>query len=120
MGNDITLLLQDNYSNVDSAQVEVIKDQKALMAFFAMVNKTRKPGLPIPEIDFSKELLILICTGQKQNRIGVELSILKETEESLLIEVVEKITSNSTKTAFISPFYLYRIPYTEKELVIKS
>lgn len=115
-----TLILKETHSNIDSAQVEVIKDQKALKAFFIMVNKTRKPGLPVPEIDFSKNMLILICAGEQRGEQEPKLSILEEHEGELIIEIAETNRAAYTDMAISTPFYLYKVPISQKKIIIKK
>ena len=54
----------DSFSNVEVYETTVIKDAKSLSKFYAGINKTRKPGLPVPIVDFSKEMAILVCLGE--------------------------------------------------------
>jgi hypothetical protein len=111
-----TLVLSDNYSNIDSSQISILKDQKALQKFFIQVNKTRKPGLPVPDIDFSKEMLILVCAGEKKGKYESSLTILKDNADFMTIKVAEKLEKGATQTATTTPFYLYKMPKSSKEV----
>ena len=114
------LVLEDNYSNIDSSQISIITDQKALQKFFAQVNKTRKPGLPVPEVDFSREMLILICAGEQQGEYTANVTILEPDTENLIVNVERKLRSDSLETAISTPFFLYKMPISEKKVTIRK
>ncbi|HKL90745.1 MAG TPA: hypothetical protein VJ880_06160, partial [Allomuricauda sp.] len=50
---DLVLVDHDNFINIDSFETRVIRDAKSLRKFYAQINQTRKPGLPVPMVDFS-------------------------------------------------------------------
>ncbi len=114
------LVMEDSYSNIDSSQISIITDQKALQKFFVQVNKTRKPGLPVPEVDFSKEMLILICAGEQQGTYEPNVTILELDDENLTINVERKLPSDSLETAISTPFFLYKMPISEKKVTIRK
>lgn len=114
------LVMEDSFSNIDSSQISIITDQKALQKFFVQVNKTRKPGLPVPEVDFSKEMLILICAGEQQGTYEPNVSILEPDDENLTINVERKLPSDSLETAISTPFFLYKMPISEKKVTIRK
>lgn len=114
------LVMEDSFSNIDSSQISIITDQKALQKFFVQVNKTRKPGLPVPEVDFSKEMLILICAGEQQGTYEPNVTILEPDDENLTINVERKLPSDSLETAISTPFFLYKMPISEKKVTIRK
>ncbi len=119
-GSLITLVLQDNYSGSDTSEILVIKDSKRLKGFFLKVNKVRKPGLPVPEIDFSKEMLIVLCNGKQNKESWPSLYLLEETEEKMILEIAQEIDNDESLTASIRPFCIYKLPLTSKEIVFKE
>ncbi|MCE2612463.1 hypothetical protein LVD13_05715 [Flavobacteriaceae bacterium D16] len=117
----LTLLVSDNYGGSEYADFQVIRDMKTLRRFFARVNMTRKPGLPVPEVDFTKELVILHCPGKMMNG-GTPLLMIKENRASKMILTLEH-TRDKQKSgieALTMPFSLYKIPLTEKEIVLQK
>lgn len=111
------LILQDDHSGAVAEETLLIKNQKSLQAFFAKINKTRKPGLPIPYIDFEKDMLLVWCEGET-TAINTGLVFKKETAESF---VIRKLKSNnkSKTTAIISPFRVYKLPQSTKNIAIE-
>lgn len=114
----LTLLLQDNYSGSDSVETLVIKDYKTLAKFFSKINRTRKPGLPVPEVNFSEKMVIIYCGGIRIENVLPSLSIIEETDDKMVFEPVVPVSDTKRKIgAATSPFCVYSIPFTDKEIV---
>lgn len=119
--DSLVLLVQDENSGSEIAETLVITNSKALGKFFAMVNKTRKPGISIPEIDFSKEMVIVHCSGRQSNGLLPVLSLLKETDTKVVIGSKTKHENEKRQsTAVTSPFSMYKMPLTKKEVVLEK
>ncbi|WP_437395727.1 hypothetical protein [Flagellimonas lutimaris] len=118
---NMVLVDHDDFTNIEAFDARVIKDGKSLRKFYSEINKTRKPGLPVPVIDFSKETLILVCLGEQRGRKTPVLSKLKETEEEISIAVEifdEQQKDEITIQPLYFPFYLYKIPLVDKKIAI--
>lgn len=117
----LTILIQDDYSGAETAETLVVRDAKTLKKFFAKVNRTRKPGLPVPEVDFSKNMVIIYCAGTQNEVRSLRLSIMEETDEKIVLEPMPHISNKGTDVGTVtSPFCVYSIPFTEKEIIVKS
>ncbi|MBU2945641.1 hypothetical protein [Zobellia uliginosa] len=116
--DQLELIESDNYSGSDEEELIVVTDMKTLQKFYSNLNRTRKPGLPVPQIDFSKELLIIYCAGKRQNFFEPKLFIEKETESNLVVRVIDK-GHDKTSTSIITPFSVYKLPLTQKEITLK-
>ena len=111
------LVLQDNYSGTEEEEQILIKNQKSLLQFFAKVNRTRKPGLPVPEIDFKKHMVLVWCVGETTNS-NPGLILEKETEIEYKLRKLN--AHNKTKsTAILSPFMLYKLPLNDKKIIVE-
>ena len=120
---DMELVDHDDFTNIEAFDTRVIRDGKSLRKFYAEINKTRKPGLPVPIIDFSKETVILVCLGEQRGRKTPVLSKLKETEEGISIAVQifdEQQKDEITIQPLYFPFYLYKIPLVDKKIAIQK
>ena len=111
------LILQDNYSGSEVEETLVIRDKKSLESFFGKINRTRKPGLPMPDIDFKKEMLFVWCAGEGVNYLP-ELSIKNETKEAYVLSKGKERKRAGT-TALISPFKIYKLPVSSKKIVFE-
>ncbi len=115
----IVLVDSDDYSGVYELETIVIKDVKSLNKFYGQINKTRKPGLPVPIIDFSKNTALIICAGAQESNKRTILSFGDEDVKQLIINVKKEnmdTEKESTTTTTVYPFYLYTIPLTEKSI----
>lgn len=119
--NNLVLLLQEPDSSFDTEETMIIKDAKRLKSFYSKINMTRKPGIPIPDIDFSKEMIVIQCSGAvNQDGLPV-LLISKETDvEIILSSDFQKNASEETSIAVANPFCIYKMPLTEKNIVIET
>lgn len=117
--NPLILVLSDNYGGTETEQLMVIRDNKTLKKFFARVNMTRKPGLPVPEIDFNKETVVVYCNGKTTD---IYSPVLKRVEDKDDKMVFSRVTDSNQKkdvsTAVLMPFHLYKLPLTEKEIIL--
>lgn len=116
--NDLVLLTQDGYSAIENFDTMVVRDQKTLNSFYSKINKTRKPGLPVPIIDFSKEMVLIVCMGEQ---VGVDLPdlIKKEEDDKEITLQINPLNSKEEAPSNLisSPFCVYKMPITEKEVV---
>lgn len=118
----MVLIDHHDFINIDVFETRVIRDAKSLRKFYAEINKTRKPGLPVPVVDFSKELVILVCLGEQKGDIMPVLSKLKETDEgiSMALELVEQKKEEATTVQATNfPFYLYKMPLVDKTITFQ-
>ena len=119
---DMELVASDAYSGIDAYEASVIQDSKSLHKFYGRINQTRKPGLPVPQVDFSKNVLLVMCLGKQK----VETTpLLTKTEEDnnilITIELSDTISNSETQKSLTSyPFYIYKLPHTSKEVSIQK
>ncbi|KQC29352.1 hypothetical protein AAY42_05115 [Flagellimonas eckloniae] len=113
------LIAHDEYSGISEYETMVIRDAKSLNKFYAKINRTRKPGLPVPTLDFSKEIVLVVCLGEQKGKKLLTLSSNEETENevSVSIEMVDSDEVEKDKVQYVSyPFYIYKIPHTSKTI----
>lgn len=111
------LILSGDYSGVEEEQLLKIDDQVAFEEFFGQINRTRKPGIPIPYIDFEKKSVLIRLKGTSTNN-EPDVTLGRSSNDTL---VLKKIISGSSKesTAVLTPFFIYSIPKTTKDLKIR-
>ena len=119
---DMVLLAHEDFTNIDAFETRVIRDAKSLNKFYGEINKTRKPGLPVPMVDFSKDMLVLVCLGEQKGEKKLVLSKLTETDQGMTIalEVMEKVKDGEIAVQpMYFPFYLYKMPLVDKDLTFQ-
>jgi hypothetical protein len=119
--NPLTLILSDNYGGTDTEQLLVLRDNKALKSFFSKVNITRKPGLQIPEIDFSTEMVVIYCNGKTTDVNTPTLNRMEDKDNKMIFaRKPESKQKKDPSTAVLMPFHLYKMPLTEKEIILSA
>ncbi|WP_411032167.1 hypothetical protein [Spongiimicrobium sp. 3-5] len=119
--DNLELLLQDGYAGITEAAFMVVKDQKTLKGFYSKINRTRKPGIVPPYIDFNKELVVIFCNGETSENMLPSLFIDTETDGELILGVKPlKNLKTPTKAMVTSPFCIYKIPLTEKQISLTN
>lgn len=120
---NLILLAHDNYSNISEYQTQIIRDQKTLQKFYSQVNKTRKPGLPVPMVDFSKEMLVLVCLGEQRSEENVAISKVMESDQEMVLKVKvleETAQGEISIQPMYYPFYLYKMPLVGKTVTFQD
>ncbi|PIE99803.1 MAG: hypothetical protein CR994_09170 [Maribacter sp.] len=117
----LTMVLEDNYSGLGTPETLIIKDSKSLRRFFMKVNRTRKPGLPLPEVDFSKEIVLIHCFGEQPLGRQVSLSVVDENEHELILRsLTAKKKGKPPSSVIVSPFKVYKMPLTSKKITFQE
>lgn len=120
-GADIGLsfVAGDAYSGTETAETLVITDAKSLQKFYSRVNRTRKPGLPLPDIDFSKDMAIVRCSGVTDDDATPNLYVWEVTDDEIVLGIKD-INGKSASSAITTPFVVYRMPRTDKEVNVEE
>lgn len=119
--SELTLLIKDNYSNINIPEIQIIKEPKSLKSFFSKINKSRKPGLAVPRIDFNKNMVIVLCSGEQKDGTITMLTFNKEEEIKIILNVAkENVTDKNVSATLTTPFYLYKMPLTDKNIVFNK
>ena len=110
-------ILNENYSGFEEEDYFLIRNQEALNTFYGKINRTRKPGLVPPVVDFSQNMLLVWCGDSKTSNF-VDLEI-NEGTDSL---VVHKLKSKTEKqnNLIVSPFSIFKLPLSVKSLKIQQ
>ncbi len=117
-----SIILQNEFGGPNTPEIQVIKEPKALQQFYSLINRTRKPGFALPKIDFTKEMVIVLCMGEKREA-GNSISIVsvKESEKELQVLVSEKGNVGKMSAMVITqPFNIVKLPLTLKKIVFKK
>lgn len=115
----ISLVMSDSYGGTEEPEIQVFRKEAELKAFFAKINRTRKPGLEVPEIDFTAEMAVVYCTGKTTDPALPALYPVDNLDDKLIIAPKSTPTTNSTAgSATLLPFGLYKMPLTEKPVVL--
>jgi len=117
----LTLVLSDNYGGSETEQLIVIRKDETLKSFFSKVNMTRKPGLQIPQIDFSTEMVVIYCAGKTFDGQSPIFKRVQENDNQMVVGLVNHTKEKEvSSTALLMPFHLYKMPLTDKEIILSK
>lgn len=116
----LELLVSDEHSGAEVSETIVIKDAKALKTFFSKINRTRKPGLPVPDVNFEKDMIVITCSGERNDGAMPTLMVKEETTSQMVLTTVLQPDKKNTSQAITSPFSIYKMPLTEKEIIFEK
>jgi len=117
--NMLQLVLSDDHGGTDISETLLITNAKALKSFFTKINMTRKPGLQMPEVDFEKEMIVIACSGKQSDGSFPRLAIKEETTSQMVLSTALRLDEKNTSQAITTPFSIYKMPLTEKEIVFE-
>ncbi|KAG1648923.1 hypothetical protein GQR58_029470 [Nymphon striatum] len=111
--------MQEEQGGFETDEMLVIRDAKRLKSFFSKINRTRKPGLPVPDIDFLKDMIIIQCSDGKSQSNTTFLSVVKETDtQIILISNGPSNASDTEKIKSYGSFSIYKMPSSTKEILL--
>ena len=117
----LELLLVEENSSFDAREIMVFKDEKRLKSFYSKINLTRKPRIPLPVIDFTKEMVVVYCSGRQPQNSALTLKFLEETDsEIMLTQFSDGNEKSKNQNIEASPFCVYKMPISEKQVVVGS
>ncbi|HEA22228.1 hypothetical protein LCGC14_1718400 [marine sediment metagenome] len=116
---NLSFVAGDAYSGREEAETLIIRDRKSLQKFYSYINRTRKPGMTVPNIDFSNEVAIIRCSGVSEGETLPELYVRDIKSDSIILGVKD-IDTKSSSDAITTPFALYKLPDTERVVAIKE
>lgn len=108
------ILFDNDRSNIKEEKHLVINSEDALKALYAKINMTRRPGLPVPKINFKEEMAGGICLGEKRNagyKIVIEKIETISNERVVLYKV--QTPKETAATVMTQPCLLFSMPKTE-------
>ena len=115
----LTMLMSDNYGGSEHEEMQVIRSQGALNKYFTKINRTRKPGIKPPDIDFSTYLAVIYCPGRTYQEIPVKLYTYEASEKQITVAKRKvEVSENQESKALLEPFGLYIMPLTDKEVIL--
>ncbi len=111
------IVLENNNSNHEIKEAVVIQSQEKMQNLFSEINMTRRPGIPLPNVDFNKESLIFAYGGRLSTG-GNKMNItqVKNEDDQLHFEF-QIIKPQGTATMSITtPVMIVRIKNDDRKI----
>lgn len=113
LNKEVHYKLIESHSNggFSTEQYHTITNPIELKKLYAQLNLSRKPGLPIPDVDFENESVIAFFMGQKMSGgFSIKIDSLKRINNSRVdIRLKETKPEDMASMAITSPFVIYTI-----------
>lgn len=113
---DYEILLQDSHSNFAELTTFKITNTQRLQQVFNTINSTRKPGFPIPNVDFSNYDVAFFTTGELPTG-GHTISVSEVIKGNDVIDIILEQTSPGPGEFAImvitAPFIIIKFEKTE-------
>ncbi len=119
----LTTVIESAHGGPDLPKIIVAKEPSAVKEFYNYVNRTRKPGLAIPKVDYHNSMIVIFCMGRKNTggySVGIES--IYENDDSLIITVKEKAPEDQeiVPQVITHPFTVIKMKKTDKKIVFKK
>ena len=114
----IRLLVKGAFSGIQEAKQMVIKDRAAWEMLWTQHNVNKASAAPLPEVDFSKEMVIVATMGTKRTG-GFSLEIVRAERRGKKLRIVVQQASPPpgamTIQALTAPFHFVAVPRRDLE-----
>jgi len=111
-----------SYCGHETAAEYVIRDASAWKDLWKQTNSNSSSQPPIPEIDFSKEMILGAYLGQKNSGgYGIKISRVQERDNCLEVYVEKSAPKLGMMTtmALTQPYHLVKTALTDKEVIFR-
>ena len=111
-------LVKGGFSGIREAKQEVIKDSAAWERLWAQHNANTPRSAPLPDVNFSKEMVIVATMGTKRTG-GYSVEILRAERKGKKLRIEVQQTSpppgSITIQALTAPFHFVAVPRQDLE-----
>lgn len=120
-GSPATFLVleQGVHSGIATERLDTIRDKAALRSLWQEHQTGAPPTSPMPEVDFSKEMVVAAFAGQK-NTGGYQLNLTGLDRRGGHIDISLSLTQPGpdclVAQALTQPYVIVRIPYSNKQV----
>ncbi|MGS2760745.1 protease complex subunit PrcB family protein [Sinomicrobium sp. M5D2P9] len=117
---DYKILLEDSYGGTDTAENRVITSQEELEKVYGIINRTRRPGIEVPKVDFTKSMVVAMFMGQRSsggNRVEIEKIEEAGGAVQVYVRNIQPAEGDMTSMAITNPFIFAELPRSDKQVV---
>lgn len=100
-------------SGLDKPDRIVVRDPILWQALWDQINNGRSPALPVPAVDFSQDMLVVVALGARSSGgYGILVDGANESENGGIAVTVRSISPKNcvTTAAFTQPIDIARLP----------
>lgn len=117
-GERVKLLVKEQFvPTEDGGMVTLVATNfKELNTFYRDINKTRKPGLPVPQVDFSKEAVILVCSGA----LSEDINLFKVSGEKDTYLITSSQVGYKGEESATMPLYVFVVAQPINKIQVRN
>ena len=121
----IRSIARGGFSGIQEPKQEVITDRKIWEQFWSKHSRLMKPATALPEVDFTKEMVIAVTMGTKRTGgYAVEVVSVEAIDKKLKITVKQSSPPPGAMTiqALTAPFHFVAVPRSglKPEFVVEA
>ncbi len=108
------------HSGIDAPRLSVVRDGEAWQALWQAHHAMRQPAPPLPEIDFTRDMVIVAFMGQRPSGgYHITVSEVMEHRGAVLVRMVSRTPPSDgiATQALTQPFHLVRVPRLDQRVV---
>lgn len=107
----LELIESHSHGGFKSEQYHTVTNHIELKQLYTQLNLSRKPGLPIPEVNFETESIIAFFMGQKMSGgFSIKIDSIKQINKTNVeIKLKETEPKDMATMAITSPFVVYKV-----------
>ena len=124
MDKAIKLELIEAHSNggYKTEQYHTVTNPIELQSLYTQLNLSRKPGLPIPDVNFESESIIAFFMGQKMSGgFSIKIDAIKRINKTKVeIRLIETEPEDMASMAITSPYVVYKVSVPNIEVSIQK
>ena len=116
------ILEQGSHSNINEKKNIIIYDQMELNEVYNILNRTIVPKKEIPGIDFSENMVVISCLGEKTTGgYAIEIDSIAVTNKNLIVHLKEirPKPGEMVTTVLTSPYVIYTFKKEEKKILFE-
>ena len=101
------------FSGLTEAKEQIIKNQKEWQEVWPKLSARLRDGAKVPEVDFAKEMLVLVSMGeQRTGGYNIEISKVEISEDKLKVHVNrrEPASGGFNLQVLTAPFHVVAVP----------
>lgn len=118
----LDLIESHSQGGFKTEQYNIVTNPIELQSLYTQLNLSRKPGLPLPNVDFNNESLIAIFMGQKMSGgFSIKIDSIKRINKTRVeIKLKETNPKDMASMAITSPFVIYKVSIPNVTVNIKE
>jgi hypothetical protein len=114
---EFTILLQEAYGGLEKSEERLITNENELKEIYGIINRFRRPGIPVPKVDFKSHIVVALFMGEKvTGGFSTEVDSVSIENDNMVVHIKENAPKSTdiVTMAICQPFCFVLIPKPEE------